>query len=327
MEKPYVIAEIGINHDGKLRNVINLINLAKKAGADAVKFQLFQADTLAKKNDLKKYKLFKKKPNQTLYEMWKSLMLKKEWLKKIKNHTNKLNIDLGFSIFDDESLNLIKKINIKFIKVASSDLTDHNLLKKISKMKKRIIMSTGMAEKKEINQSLKIFNKNKITLLHCVSLYPTKHNLLNLKRMEQLKKICKSVGFSDHSVGVIGSIKAINLGASIIEKHFTYNKNADGPDHKGSADYNDLKIICDYAKKNYLMEGSGRIKPSKNELRMRIFARKSIFAKNNIKKGEKFSIENIECRRPGNGLEAQNYFKILGKKSIKNFNKNEMIKI
>ena len=249
MEKTYVIAEIGINHDGKLRNVINLINLAKKAGADAVKFQLFQADTLAKKNDLKKYKLFKKKPNQTLYEMWKSLMLKKEWLKKIKNHTNKLNIDLGFSIFDDESLNLIKKINIKFIKVASSDLTDHNLLKKISKMKKRIIMSTGMAEKKEINQSLKIFNKNKITLLHCVSLYPTKHNLLNLKRMEQLKKICKSVGFSDHSVGVIGSIKAINLGASIIEKHFTYNKNVDGPDHKGSADYNDLKIICDYAKK------------------------------------------------------------------------------
>ena len=130
MKKTYIIAEIGINHDGKLRNVINLINLAKKAGADAVKFQLFQPDTLAKKNDLKKYKLFKKKPNQTLYEMWKSLMLKKEWLKKIKNHTNKLKIDLGFSIFDSESLKLIKKINTKFIKIASSDLTDHNLLKR-----------------------------------------------------------------------------------------------------------------------------------------------------------------------------------------------------
>ena len=137
--------------------------------------------------------------------------------------------------------------------------------------------------------------------------------------MNKLKSITKSVGLSDHSIGVIGSIKAINLGARVIEKHFTFSKNADGPDHKSSADFNDLKIICDYAKKNYLMEGSGRIKPSKNELKMRVFARKSIFAKIKIKKGEKFSIENIECRRPGNGLEAQNYFKILGKKSIKNF--------
>ena len=180
-------------------------------------------------------------------------------------------------------------------------------------------------------QKMKLFlllnySKKNITLLHCVSLYPTNYNELNLNRMKKLQSITKNVGFSDHSIGVIGSIKAINLGARVIEKHFTFSKNADGPDHKSSADFNDLKIICDFAKENKNMEGTGKIEPSKKELKMRIFARKSIFAKKDIQIGERFTEQNITCKRPGYGIEANKYYKILGKKSKKKFKKFEIIK-
>ncbi len=324
--KCYIIAEIGINHNGSIKKIIKLIKLAKLAGADAVKFQLFKAETLADKNDLKKYKLFRNRPNQTLYEMWKSVSLKKKWLKKIEHITKKIKIDLGFSIFDQESLKLIQSIKTDFVKIASSVITDLFLLNQIKKTKtNHVIMSTGMASKNEIIFAFKLFKKN-ITLLHCVSLYPTNYNELNLNRMKKLLSITKNVGLSDHSIGVIGSIKAINLGARIIEKHFTFSKDADGPDHKSSADFNDLKIICDFAKENKNMEGTGKIEPSKKELKMRIFARKSIFAKKDIQIGERFTEQNITCKRPGYGIEANKYYKILGKRSKKKFKKFEIIK-
>ena len=323
--KCYIIAEIGINHNGNFKILSKLIKLAKKAGADAVKFQLFNPETLASKKDPKKYKLFKNKPNQTLFEMWKSVAIKKKWPTKIKNLSKKIKIDLGFSVFDEQSLNQIRKIKPNFIKIASSDITDLNLLNKIKKTKpKHIIMSTGMASKNEIINAFKIFNKN-ISLLHCVSLYPTDYKELNLNRMVKLNNITKNVGFSDHSLGVIGSINAIALGAKILEKHFTFDKKAYGPDHQSSADFNDLKIICEFAKNKNNMLGNGKIEPSKKEIKMRLFARKSIYARKNIKKGDKFSENNLVCKRPGDGTDAKYIFNLIGKKSSKLFKKDDKI--
>jgi N,N'-diacetyllegionaminate synthase len=326
-KKTYIIAEIGINHNGSLKNALRLIKKAKQCGADAVKFQLYQTITMANKKDKKKYKLFKKRKKETLYNMWERLRIKKNWLKKIENNCKKNKIELGFSIFDSESLKMLSHIKYKFIKIASSDITDLNLIKKFKKTKKWIIASSGMANKKEMNEACNIIGKNKFSLLHCVSAYPTPIKNINLKRMLNLKKLCKSVGFSDHTIGITSSIVAINLGAKIIEKHFTDNKLNDGPDHLCSADTKDLKYICNYNLDRIKTLGTGKINPSANELKMKKFARKSLFAKKKIAKNEFFTCKNVAARRPGIGLAANKIFKILGTKSKYHFNINDLIKI
>jgi N,N'-diacetyllegionaminate synthase len=323
----YIIAEIGINHNGNLNKAISLIKAAKKSGTDAVKFQLYNTNSLANKKDLKKYKLFKRKKSETLYQMWERLRLKKKWIKKISNFCLKIKIDLGFSVFDKESLNILDKINYKFIKVASSDITDLNLIKNIKKKKKWIIISTGMASKVEILQACELVKKCNYSLLHCVSLYPTPISKINLKRMICLKKFCNNVGFSDHTEGITSSIMAINLGAKILEKHFTDNKKQDGPDHLCSADPKDMEYISHYNINKNKTLGSEKIDPEKKEKNMRKFARKSIFAKKQIKKNEFFSYENIETRRPGSGLGANKLENLIGKKSKYQFSYGEKIKI
>ena len=323
----YIIAEIGINHNGKLKIALDLIKKAKKAGASAVKFQIYSPETLGKKNDHRKIKIFRKQPPETRYQMWRRLSVKQNWLGKIKKECEKIKIDLGFSVFDEESLKKIKSINPNFIKVASSDLTDHYLIKKIIKCKKKIIISTGMSLKKEILNTVKILSKKNFVLLHCVSLYPTEYKKVNLNRMIKLKKIHKHVGFSDHSKKSYACLKAIDLGAEVLEKHFTFNKDADGPDHKGSANFDELKLICDYSKIHSQLMGDGKIEPSRLEKKNRFNARKSIWAKKNIKKNEFFSIDNIEKTRPGIGIGVEKFEKILNTKSKFNLKKGELIKI
>ena len=325
--KCYIIAEIGINHDGKLENVIKLIKYAKKAGASAVKFQVYDPHTLGRREDERLIKLFKSYPSETRYKMWKRLSFKKNWIDKISKECKKQKIDLGFSVFDEESLNKIKRAKPKFIKIASSDLNDLFLIKQIKKTKIKIIVSSGMSYEKEIRKTIKILKNYNFTILHCVSLYPTDYKLVNLKRMQKIKKLHHSVGFSDHSIGISAAIKAIEMGASVLEKHFTYDKFADGPDHKCSADFHDMKLICDYALMNDKILGNGNIKPSKKELLNRINAKKSIWAKKDINKGENFSVNNIEKTRPYSGLSADRFPEIIKKKSKYNFKKGDLIKI
>jgi sialic acid synthase SpsE len=320
----YIIAEIGINHNGKFDNVISLINLAKKAGADAVKFQLFKPESLSNHENKKRYKILNK--SETLFQFWNRVKIKKSWLRKIRNQCKRNKIEFGFSVFDTESLNLLKKIDLNFIKIASSDINDFSLLKEIMKFNKPIIVSTGMANIREIK---KIYNfcKKKIYLLHCVSLYPTELKDINLNRIKKLSKIFNcQIGFSDHTIGTIAAIKAFDLGANIIEKHFTLDKNMIGPDHKCSADYNDLKQICYYIKKKQILFGNGKINPSNKELEMKKFSRKGIYAKINIKKKDIFSDKNLIIRRPYNGLDPDDINKFLGKKNTKYIKKNQSLK-
>jgi len=318
MRIPYIIAEIGINHEGKTSNIKKLIYSAKRAGANAVKFQLFEAETLSdKESKIRKSFYYKKK--ETLYQMWKRLEITDNQLKIISDITKNINIDLIFSIFDARSLNRIKKLKIKIIKIASGDITDLILLKKINSLKiKKIILSTGMSNLREIKNALKILKNKKVILMHCVSLYPCELNKVNMKRMINLKEtLKKTIGFSDHAVGITACMLAIAMGAKFIEKHFTLDKKQNGPDHKLSADEEDLKIITNFAQNYNIMQGNGSISPSKEEFKIRKIARKSIYLKKNLKKNHIINSEDLEIRRPGGHFQPIHIEKIIGKKTKK----------
>ena len=264
---PYIIAEIGINHEGNFNLAKKSIKSAKDSGADAVKLQLFNPNTLAKEKSVKtndqKKRISKK---ETLFQMLKRMSLNLNELKRLKKYAKNISLDFICSIFDEESLNLSKKIGLDAYKIASSDLTDLKLIKQIQKIDKPVILSTGMGSYNEIKTAIKILKGKKVYLLHCVSLYPCPISLINLKRMISLSRKFKlPTGYSDHSLGVNACLMALSMGSKIIEKHFTLNKNWIGADHELSADYKDMKIICDFSKNYQKLSGNGLIEPTTKE--------------------------------------------------------------
>ena len=325
---PYIIAEIGINHEGNFNLAKKSIKSAKDSGADAVKLQLFNPNTLAKEKSVKtndqKKRISKK---ETLFQMLKRMSLNLNELKRLKKYAKNISLDFICSIFDEESLNLSKKIGLDAYKIASSDLTDLKLIKQIQKIDKPVILSTGMGSYNEIKTAIKILKGKKVYLLHCVSLYPCPISLINLKRMISLSRKFKlPTGYSDHSLGVNACLMALSMGSKIIEKHFTLNKNWIGADHELSADYKDMKIICDFSKNYQKLSGNGLIEPTTKEKKMRKFFRKSIVAKQDIEKNEKISLVKVEGRRPGKYIGIENLGKILNKKIKKKIKKDEPFK-
>ena len=325
---PYIIAEIGINHEGNFNLAKKSIKSAKDSGADAVKLQLFNPNTLAKEKSVKtndqKKRISKK---ETLFQMLKRMSLNLNQLKRLKKYAKNISLDFICSIFDEESLNLSKKIGLDAYKIASSDLTDLKLIKQIQKIDKPVILSTGMGSYNEIKTAIKILKGKKVYLLHCVSLYPCPISLINLKRMISLSRKFKlPTGYSDHSLGVNACLMALSMGSKIIEKHFTLNKKWIGADHELSADYKDMKIICDFSKNYQKLSGNGLIEPTTKEKKMRKFFRKSIVAKQDIEKNEKISLVKVEGRRPGKYIGIENLGKILNKKIKKKIKKDEPFK-
>ncbi len=317
MGKNYIIAEIGINHEGRNDYIKKLIKSAKKSGCNAVKFQMFKPETMANKYSKIKKAYFKKNKIETLYKMWKRLALDKKKINLIYKLCKFYNIDLGFSVFDKESLKLLGQIKYQFLKVASSDINDFPLLKEFKNKNKHIVISTGMSNEKDIGKIVKFFKKEKISVLHCVSLYPCPDKLVNLERMIQIKKKYKvTVGYSDHSKGVNACILAINLGAEVVEKHFTINKKLQGPDHALSADERDMEIICNYSNKFKKLYGSGKIKPTQREMKISKVARKSIYVRKKILKNEIFNSQNLIIRRPSGNFSPEEMKTILKKKSL-----------
>ena len=329
IKKTFIIAEIGINHEGKFLNAKKLISEAKKSGADAVKFQVFKPHTLANKK-LKKNKLQieSSKKKEDLYEMWKRVSLNDKELFKLRMFAKKISIFFICSVFDLESLNLVKKLNVDAYKIASSDVTDYFLQSHISKEKKPVILSTGMANEQEIKVAIKNIKNKNISILHCVSLYPCNIKFANLNRINALnKKFDLPVGYSDHCVGVNASIIAITMGAKIIEKHFTLNKKRVGLDHALSADPDDLKIICDFAKQYSLFKGKNSIEPTRYEKSFQKFFRKGIYFKKDIKRNKKLDIYDLIIRRPKNNTPPKYYNKIINMIASKNFSKNESVNL
>ena len=319
----YVIAEIGINFDGKFEKAKKLIKLAKLCGVDAVKFQVFKARTLAREDSKKtidQKKTLKKKDN--LSKMWKKMELNEKQIHFLSLIAKKNNLDFLCSVFDLESLKITKKY-VNAIKVASSDITDIELIKEIAKTKKKVILSTGMANYREIKNTLKYLRKNKVVLLHCVSLYPCPENLINLRRITTLKKkFNMQVGYSDHSIGNNASYTAIAMGATVLEKHFTDNKKIKGADHLLSADQNDMTKIVNFSKKLNKIKGNGLISPSVKERNMKKFFRKSIYYNSDIKKGSVISKKNIFAARPFRFICSSKIKSLFGKKVKKNFKAN-----
>ena len=325
---PYIIAEIGINFEGNIKKAIKLIQSAKRCGVNAVKFQVFKAETLATKKSKKTLAQKKNtKKNENLYKMWKRMELNEPKLRILKKISKKNKLDFICSVFDEDSLNKVVKL-VDTIKIASSDITDLDLITKISRTGKKIIMSTGMASYAEISKALKILKKNKVSLLHCVSIYPCPDKFVNLNRIIKLKKLFgKRVGFSDHSLGNDACYAALSMGADIIEKHFTDNKSLKGADHTISADEKDMKQIVNFSKKIFNIKGLGTVDPSNSEVRMRKFFRKSIYYKYDLKKGSILDGNFIYSRRPFAYICSSKKKEILGKKTNTNVYANSPVKV
>lgn len=332
-KKTLIIAEAGVNHNGKISNAFKMIDLAAKSGADFIKFQMFIPENLSqKKMNLAKYQ---KKNSKFLnqLDMLKKYSLSYDDLKKIKARCIRKKIKFMASPFDEQSAMILKKMKPRFIKIPSGEITNIPLLRLIGKFKIKVIISTGMSKLDEIKNAISILTnsglkKKNISILHCSTEYPaniSKLNLLSIKYLSEKLKI--QVGYSDHSQGSEASIMAISLGAKIIEKHFTLNKKMKGPDHSSSLSplelYKFVKKIRCYEKSL----GKYEKKPYFNELKNLNIVRKQIVAKRQINKGERFSILNITTKRAKKGIPASNWDKIIGKKSKFNFYFDDNIKI
>ncbi len=330
LKKTIIIAEAGVNHNGNIKIACNLARLAKRSKADFVKFQAFDPNNLCTKSAKKANYQIKKNDNETQLQMLKRLSLSKKDILFLNNYCKKINIGLMFSVFDVDSYKIIKKIKYKYIKLPSGEINNYPLLEALEKDKSKIIFSTGMSNLKEIKYCYNILKKRKknsqIIIMHCNTEYPTPVEDINLRVIPELKKIFKcDIGFSDHSTSIMIPAIAVALGASYIEKHFTFNKNSKGPDHKASLEPKQFLQMVNYIRETEKSLGFSKKRITKSEKKNLKIVRKSIVAKKNIKKGERFDDNNITTKRPGTGISPINWNKFLGRVSKRNYFKDEFI--
>ena len=328
--KIIIIAEAGGNHNGSLKKAYKLVDIAKKAGADYVKFQTFKAETLVSKNAPKAKYQKKNVKKISHYELIKKLEMSYDMHIKIIKYCKQKKIKFLSSPFCIDSFDLLRKFNLDFIKIPSGEITNLPLLRHIRKFNNDIILSTGMSNLNEIRKALKILkNKSrKIILLHCNTEYPTPINDINLNAMRFLKKKFKlDVGYSDHSLGTQVPIIAASLGAKVIEKHFTISKKMVGPDHVASLNPKELISMVKAIRSTEIILGKNKKFVSKSERKNILIARKSLFAARDIEKGEKFSLNNLVCLRPGSGISPINIDKVCKHKAKKKFLKGQLIKV
>ncbi len=327
--KTIIIAEAGVNHNGSIPVAKKLIEVASKAGADYVKFQTFDVDHLIlKKTKTAAYQKRNLKKDISQYSMLKKYQLSDKDHKNLIDFSKKKGIKFLSTAFDVKSLNLLKKYKLDFVKIPSGEITNYLLLKEISKLRQKILLSTGMATIAEIKQALKVLKKKKkdLIILHCTSDYPANLKDLNLNFLNKLSKLGYEIGYSDHSSSIITPSVAVALGCNVIEKHFTLSKNLKGPDHKASLEPKDLTRMINFVRDTEKILGSNNKIITKSEKKTKILVRKSLVASTDIKKGEIFSHKNITTKRPGNGISPFSIKKFLGKKSTKNFKKDQFIK-
>jgi N-acetylneuraminate synthase len=314
----FIIAEAGLNHNANLNTAKTLVNKASEIGADAIKFQLFKAESMVSQT---------KDENQ--YKLLKSLELGFNEHKILFNLCNDLGIAFLSSPFDEESADFLDDLGISAFKIASGELTNIPLIKHIAKKNKPIILSTGMSRLTEIEEAvtaIKKHNNQKITLLHCVSEYPTNPEYVNLLAMKTMYSAFKiDVGYSDHTLGIDIPIGAVALGAVMIEKHFTLDNNMDGPDHKLSLAVDDFKKMVNGIRIVEKALGSGIKQPTKKEDLIKNAARKSIVAQTNIAKGSIILENDIAIKRPGIGIAPKYKDIVIGKKVVKNILKDDVL--
>lgn len=325
----FVIAEAGVNHNGILENAKKLALTAKESGADAVKFQTFKTENLVTVNAKKAEYQEKTTEDATQYDMLKKLELSYEEFKELKEYCDKINIKFISTAFDLDSVEFLKSLGMDVWKIPSGEITNYPYLEKIAKYNEPIILSTGMADFKEIEEAknlIRKYNNNELIILHCTTAYPTNIKDVNLNVMKTIEKEFDiNVGYSDHTIGIEVAIAATALGAKVIEKHFTLDKDMEGPDHRASLNPNELKEMVMNIRNIEVALGDGIKKMSEIEKQNKLVARKSLVAKTDIKTGDVFTEENLTIKRPGNGISPMKWLEILGTKSEKEYKKDELI--
>jgi N-acetylneuraminate synthase len=326
----FIIAEAGVNHNGNLKLAFKLVDAAKDAGADAVKFQTFKADNLVLKNAPQAIYQKTNSKFKSQYEMLKSLELKYKDFIKIKERCDKRNIIFLSTPFDEESALFLNQINVSAFKIGSGDFNNLPLILKIIKFRKPIILSSGMSDLKEIKKVIGKLGKyglRKTALLHCVSSYPAPYCDVNLNVIKKLKSLFDfPIGFSDHTLGVHIPIAAVSIGANIIEKHFTLDRKMQGPDHKASLQPEEFKEMVRMIRDVETAFGEEIKKVARSEENTLQVARKSLVAKVSIRKGEQITSDMVVAKRPFGGIDPMMIDKLIGRIAKKDIIKDSILK-
>ena len=325
-----VIAEAGVNHNGSLLLAKKLVDKAKEAGADYVKFQTFNPANMVCKTAIKAdYQKKTTDSQQGQLEMLQDLMLTYDEFVELKKYCNGIGIGFLSTSFDIDSTDFLTALGCDMWKIPSGEITNYPYLVDIAKKHQPIILSTGMCTDKDIVAALKVLKEKgagKISLLHCTTEYPTPFSDVNLKAMCTMSDTYGlDVGYSDHTTGIEIPIAAVAMGATVIEKHFTLDKNMEGPDHKASLEPDELKRMVEAIRNIEKAFGNGEKKPSPSERKNIVIARKSIVAKRDIKKGEVLTEENLSIKRPGDGINPMLWYEVIGTNAVKNFKEDERI--
>jgi N,N'-diacetyllegionaminate synthase len=336
MKNVIIIAEAGVNHNGSIDSAKKLIDAAVYAGVDYVKFQTFNSESLVSKSAKKaSYQIENTKDTtESQLQMLRKLELSKEQHYEIVSYCKDNKISFFSTAFDIESLEFLKELGLSIVKIPSGEITNLPYLRKAAELFSEIIISTGMSTMNDIEQAVNVFlkaghNKDNISILHCNTEYPTQMKDVNLLAMKTIqKRFNTKVGYSDHTLGIEVPIAAVALGAQIIEKHFTLDRNLPGPDQLASLEPNELKMMVDTIRNIELaISGNGEKVPSKSESKNLDIARKSIVAKESISKGDVFTEKNITTKRPGNGISPMEWDYVIGKIAHKNYNEDDIIEL
>ena len=329
-----IIAEAGVNHNGDISLAKKLIDAAAEAKVDYVKFQTFIAKNIVSRNATKaEYQKQNTDAKESQLEMIKKLELSRDQHYELLKYSEGKGVKFLSTAFDLESIDLLIELGITLGKVPSGEITNYPYLVKMAKSFKKIILSTGMSTISDIRAAMDVLvqngrNLNDITVLHCNTEYPTPMHDVNLLAMIGIKKeLNVGVGYSDHTLGIEVPIAAVALGASVIEKHFTLDKSMEGPDHKASLNQDELKAMTLSIRNIENALGTGEKLVTKSEEKNRSIARKSIVAKENIKKGDVFSENNITVKRPGTGINPMQWTAVIGLTAKKDFNSDDLIEI
>lgn len=328
----YIIAEAGVNHNGSLELAKRLIDLAKQAGADAVKFQTFKADKLVSKSAEKaNYQKKTTAAEESQYEMIKKLELNRAAHLELIAYCKTAEIEFLSTPFDHDSINLLDELGLATYKIPSGEITNLPYLRHIGSLNKQVILSTGMANLGEIEAAIEVLTqagtkRTNISILHANTEYPTPMQDVNLKAMQMLGQAFDlPYGYSDHTPGIEVPIAAVALGARIIEKHFTLDKTMEGPDHKASLEPDELVAMVSAIRNIELALGSPIKQPSPSEAKNKAIARKSLVAKTSIKQGEIFTEANLITKRPGTGISPMRWDEFIGTSAQRDYKEDELI--
>lgn len=335
MNKVIIIAEAGVNHNGELNTAKKLIDVAAEAGVDYVKFQTFKADKLVTRGASRAgYQDMNTGTKETQFEMLRKLEISDENHFELKKYCGSKKVKFLSTGFDLESLDFLNRLDLDLFKIPSGEITNLPYLRRIASFRKPVVLSTGMADMKEVKEAFEVLiaeglKKEDITVVHCNTEYPTPMKDVNLRAMNKIgKELDVAFGYSDHTLGIEVPVAAVALGATVIEKHFTLSRSLPGPDHRASLEPEELKAMVSAIRNvQVAISGSGIKEPSTSELKNKEVARKSIVAGKDIKKGELLNLDNLAVKRPGSGLSPMEWDKVAGSGAIRDFKADELIEI